>query len=109
MHNLIAKGYDTNNTGLPSVTVTPLIQSVEVTLTAKFRVTVTGVGPFTYLWERGNKILTDETRNTYIVNNASQEDQNYYRCIVTSKFGSSVVSDRLWLQVTRMLAFNYIQ
>ena len=87
--------------GLPSVTVTPLIQTVEVTLIAKFTATVTGVEPFTYQWERGNKMLTDETRNTYMVYNASQEDQNHYRCIVTNKFGDSVVSNRLWLQVTR--------
>ena len=88
------------------MTITPSTQTVEVTLTAKFTATVTGVGPFTYQWERGNNILTDETRNTYLVNNASQDDQNYYRCIVTNKFGGSVVSNIFWLQLTRMLAFR---
>ena len=90
------------------MTITPLIQTVEVTLTAKFTATVTGVGPFTYQWERGNNILKNETRNTYVVKNASQEDQNYYRCIVTNTFGGSVISNRLWLQLTRMLAFSMI-
>ena len=88
--------------GLPSVTVTPSVQTVEITLTARFTATVTGVGPFTYQWERGDKVLTDETRNTYLVYNASQEDQNYYRCIVTNKFAGSTVSNRFWLQVTSM-------
>ena len=105
MHNFIIK--IKLIIGLPSVTVAPLIQTVEVTLTAQFTATVSGVGPFTYQWERGNKILTDESTKTYVVYNASQEDQNYYRCIVTNKFGGSVVSNKLWLQVTRMLAYSY--
>ena len=92
---------------MPSVTVTPSFQTIEVTLTAQFIATVTGVGPFTYQWQRGDEILIDETRNTCVVYNASQEDQNYYRCLVTNKFGGSAISNRLWLQVIRMLAFIY--
>ena len=97
--------YITNCTciGLPVINITPSIQTVEVTFTVQFIARVTGVGPFTYQWEREDKVLTAETGNTYVVNNASQEDQNYYRCIVTNKFGGSVVSNRLWLQVTSML------
>ena len=80
----------------------PSNHSVEVTFSAKFTATVTGVGPFTYQWWRGNKILTTETGNTYIIHNASQIDQNYYRCHVSNSHGDSAVSDRVWFQVTSM-------
>ena len=88
------------NTGLPSITVSPSVQTVEVTLTAQFTAVVTGVGPFTYQWERREGILTDETRSTYTVYNTSHEDQNYYRCLVTNKYGDSAISNRVWLQIT---------
>ena len=88
---------------MPVVNVTPSIPTVEVTLTATLTVTVTGIGPFTYQWEKGDQILTDETRETYAVHNASQEDENYYRCIVTNNFGDFVVSNSVWLQVTSKL------
>ena len=94
--------------GLPVVNVSPSIQTVEVTLTAKFIAKVTGVGPFTYQWQRGDQILTDETKNTYLVQNASKEDQNYYRCLVTNNFGDSVVSNKVRLQVIRELTIIII-
>ena len=90
------------NTGLPSVIVSPSIQTVEVTLNAKFTATVTGVGPFTYEWKRGEEILTDEIGSSYTVYNASYEDQNHYRCLVTNKFGDSAISNRVWLQILSM-------
>ena len=92
--------------GLPVVTVTPSNQSVEVTLTAMFTATATGMGPLHYQWQRGNKTLTKETGRMYIIRNASEKDQNYYRCHVSNIHGDSVVSDRVWLQVTSML-FTY--
>ena len=85
--------------------MTPSIQSAEVTLTAKFTAVVTGVGPFTYQWQRGNEILTDEIRNTYIVYNASRVDQNHYSCLVTNKLGHSVTSNRVWLEITSTHVF----
>ena len=88
--------------GLPSVTVTPTMQTAEVTLTVVFTATVTGVGPFNYQWQKGNQILTNETRNTYIIRNASQEDEEYYRCQVTNNFGNSAVSNIASLQVASM-------
>ena len=97
------------NTGLPSVTVSPSIQNVEVTLTTILTATVTGVGPFTYQWQRGEEILTDETKSSYIINNASHEDQNYYSCLVTNKVGDSAISNRVWLQITSMYLLYYIR
>ena len=80
--------------------MSPSIQSVEVTLTTILTARVTGVGPFTYQWQRGDEILTDETKSTYTVYNASHEDQNYYRCLVNNNFGDYTVSNRVWLQIT---------
>ena len=92
--------------GFPSVTVTPTNQSVEVTLTAKFTAIVTGAGPFTYQWQKGNEILRGETSSTYTVYNASQKDQNYYSCSIYNVYGDPAVSNRVWLQVTSILCFN---
>ena len=66
---------------------------------ATFTAMVTGLGPFTYRWQRGNQILTKEASSTYTIRNASEEDQNYYRCHVSNINGYSVVSDAVWLQV----------
>ena len=88
--------------GFPAITVTPSNQSVEVTLSVTFTATVTGVGPFTYQWQKGNKILHKETGSTYTVYNASEEDQSHYRCRVFNVYGNSAVSDRVWLRVTSM-------
>ena len=88
---------------MPVVNVTPSIQTVEVTLTTILTATVTGLGPFTYQWQRGEEILTDETRNTLVIYNVSYEDQSYYRCLITNEFGDLVISNRAWLQVARML------
>ena len=82
--------------------MTPSSQSVEVTLTAMFTAVVTGVGPFTYQWQKGNKIMYKETGNTFTVHNASTEDQSHYRCRVFNIHGDSAISDRVWLQVISM-------
>ena len=89
--------------GFPVVTVAPLNQRVEVTFTAVFTATATGMGPLSYQWQRGNKMLPNETGSTYIVYNASEKDQNYYKCHVFNTYGDSAVSDRVWLQVTSMV------
>ena len=89
--------------GFPAITVTPSSQNVEVTLAAIFTATVTGVGPFSYQWQKENIILHKETGRTYTVYNASVEDQGYYRCRIFNIHGNSVVSNRVWLQVTSML------
>ena len=91
--------------GFPSVTVTPANQSVEITLTAKFTAIVTGVGPFTYQWQRGNEILRGETGNSYTVHNVSLNDQDYYSCSIYNVYGNSAVSNRVWLQVTSNLIY----
>jgi len=41
-----------NNVGLPVVIVMPSNQSVELTHTARFNASVSGVKPFTYQWTK---------------------------------------------------------
>ena len=90
-----------NDTGLPEVFVTPLNQSVEVSLMAKFTATVMGVGPFTYQWQRGRRTnIANEIYSTLAIRKVSITDQGYYRCYVTNNYGDSVLSKRVFLQVT---------
>ena len=81
------------------MTVTSFNQSVEVSLIAKFIATVEGVGPFTYQWQRGRRIIKDEVQSTFIINEVSIQDTNYYRCYVTNSYGNSALSNRAFLQV----------
>ena len=94
--------YNLIHVGFPTIILTPSSQSVEVTLMATFTAKANGTGPFTYQWQKGNKILHKETGTTYTVNNASEEDQSHYRCRVFNVYGNSAVSDRVWLKVTSM-------
>ena len=90
--------------GLPVVTVTPFNQSVEVSLTAKLIATVEGVGPFTYKWQRGaRRNIKNAVNSTFIINNVSVKDTDYYRCYVTNSYGHSALSNRAFLQVTSEL------
>ena len=79
----------------------PFNQSVEVTHTARFIARVKGVGPFNYQWRRGNRRnIKNEINSTFIINQVSRNDQGYYRCFVTNNYGNSVLSNRVFLQVT---------
>ena len=81
--------------------VTPLNQSVEVSLMVKFTTIVKGVGPFTYQWRRGKRNnIANETYSTFAIREVSVKDQGYYRCYVTNSYGDSVLSARVYLQVT---------
>ena len=82
------------------VIVTPLIQSVEITHTAKFIATAKGAAPFRYQWRRGKHNITNEIQPTIVLNNVSLKDQKYYRCYVTNSLGDFVLSERVFLQIT---------
>ena len=84
------------------VTVKPSTQSVEVTQTAKFTTTVTGIGPFHYQWQRENDNITGETNSTLIINNVSHNDQANYSCCVSNNYGDYAISNQVSLQVTSM-------
>ena len=85
------------------MTVTPLNQNAEVSLTAKFTATVEGVGPFTYKWQKGIHIIRNKIQSTFIINEVSVKDTGYYRCLVTNSYGNSALSNRAFLQVTSEL------
>ena len=78
----------------------PQNQSVEITHTARFIIKVKGVGPFNYQWKRGIHNLDNQVYSTLVINNVSAKDQDYYRCNVTNNYGDSVLSNRVFLQVT---------
>ena len=87
------------------MTVTPSSQSVEVTHTAMFTTTVSGVGVqnFMYQWRHNGTIITGETGDTLVITNVMENDSGDYECIVTNEYGDSDTSDVVVLMVTSEL------
>ena len=79
-------------------------QSVEVTHTAMFTTTVSGVGVenFMYQWRHNGTNITDEINDTLIITNVMTSDIGEYECIVTNEYGDSDVSS-VSLTVTGMI------
>ena len=77
--------------------------SIEVTQTAIFTATVTGVGPFNYQWQKEDHNITGETGSTFLIYEVSHSDQANYSCYVSNNYGDSVVSNNISLQVTSMM------
>ena len=77
-------------------------QSVEVTHTAMFTTTVSGVGVenFMYQWRHNGTNITGETRDTLMITNVMESDSGDYECIVTNEYGDSDTSDVVVLMVT---------
>ena len=67
----------------------PSSQSVEVTHTAMFTTTASGVGVenFMYQWRHNGTIITGETGDTLMIANVMKSDSGDYRCIVTNEYG----------------------
>jgi len=63
----------------------PSSQSVEVTHTAMFTTTVSGVGVenFMYQWRHNGTIIGGETGDTLVITNVMESDSGDYECIVT--------------------------
>ena len=95
-----------DDTGLPVVTVMPSSQSVEVTDTATFTATTTGVGSnnFTYQWRHNETIISGETEDILMITNVMESDSGGYECVVTNQFGDTDTSDVAVLMVTSKLA-----
>jgi len=85
--------------------VTPSSQSVEVTQTAMFTTTVSGVGVenFMYQWRYNGTIISGETGDTLMITNVMESDSGDYECIVTNQYGDSDTSDVVVLIVTSEL------
>ena len=92
-------------TGLPEVTVTPSSQSVEITHTAMFTTTVSGVGVenFMYQWRHNGTIITGETGDTLMITNVMKSDSGYYECIVTNQYGDHAISKKAYLSILSKL------
>ena len=88
--------------GLPMLLVTSSSQSVEITRTAIFTAMVTGLGPFSFQWQKEGRNVTGETGSMFVIYNISQSDQANYSCYVSNNYGDSVTSNNTSLQVTSM-------
>ena len=88
--------------GLPTVTVTPIYQIVEVTNEAVFMADADGVGleSFTYQWKKGNESITEGINSTLILTNVNENHSHNYACYVSNEYGDSVVSNSVFLYVT---------
>ena len=73
----------------------PSSQSVEVTHTAMFTATGSGVGVenFMYQWRHNGTIIAGETGDTLIIRNVMESDSGDYECSVANKYGDSSTSD----------------
>ena len=81
-------------------------QSVEVTHTAMFTTTVSGVGVenFMYRWRHNGANITGETRDTLMITNVMESNSGDYECIVTNEYRDSDTSDVVVLMVTSELS-----
>ena len=84
----------------------PSSQSVEVTHTAMFTTTVSGVGMenFMYQWRYNGTNITGETGDTLMITNVMESNSGDYECIVTNEYGNSDTSDVVVLMVTSELS-----
>jgi len=84
------------------VTITSSSQSVEVTHTAIFTTTVSGVGVenFMYQWMHNKRIITGETGDTLMITNVMESDSGAYECIITNSYGDVTFSNQEYLTVT---------
>jgi len=81
-------------TGLPEVTVDPPSQSVEVTGTAMFTTTVSGVGKgnFSYQWRHNGVDINGEICNALTVDSVTKAHRGNYECAVKNNYGDSATS-----------------
>jgi len=79
--------------------------SVEVTHTAMFTTTLSGVGVdnFMYQWRHNGTNITGETEDTLMITNVMESNSGDYGCIVTNEYGDSDTSDVVVLMVTSEL------
>jgi len=73
----------------PLITIQPVPQTVKLGKTAKFTVTVTGSGPFTYQWTKNGANITGATRAAYTTPATTLADNNArFSVTITNTVGS---------------------
>ena len=80
----------------------PSNQSVEVTHTATFITSVSGVGvdKFTYQWKHNSIVIAKENESVMVIQGVTESDSGEYECTVRNENGLNVVSNRVYLSVT---------
>lgn len=88
--------------GLPTVEVTPLNQSTEVTTNVNLIATPEGVGRknFRFQWKKGSENIAYGNGPLLTLENVSENDTGSYTCHVRSQYGDSAVSNIALVYVT---------
>lgn len=73
----------------PKITIDPVPRSVLVGATVTFSVTATGVGPLTYQWWHGTKIIANATASSYTITGVTAADAGDYSVVVSNAGGST--------------------
>ena len=88
--------------GLPTVIITPLSQTVEVTCNVRFDTTVSGIGSerFLYQWYHNGSVISGENRSSLLITNVTEYNDGYYECNVTNHCGDTSMSHAAVLSIT---------
>jgi glucose/arabinose dehydrogenase/PKD repeat protein len=77
-----------SGSSLPDILQGPSSQSVASSQSATFNVTVTGVQPFTYRWQKNGVDVSAATNAEYKIPAVALGDAGNYRVIISNTFGS---------------------
>jgi uncharacterized protein (TIGR02145 family) len=89
-----------------NVTVTVDVSPVLCVDTARFEVSATGIGTFSYQWQEGTGNISGATSATYRYAPAPGENgQKTFRCIVSNS-GGSTISSGVTLTVVNAITYN---
>ncbi|WP_018342574.1 PQQ-dependent sugar dehydrogenase [Cytophaga aurantiaca] len=91
-----------SGSSIPDILQSPASQSVAASQPATFNVTVTGVQPFTYRWQKNGVDIASATNAQYKITSTVAGDAGNYRVIVANSAGSDTSS----IAVLTITAFN---
>lgn len=91
-----------SGSSIPDILQSPASQSVAASQPATFNVTVTGVQPFTYRWQKNGVDILGATSAQYKIVSTAAGDAGNYRVIVANTFGADTSS----VAVLTVTAFN---
>ena len=91
-----------SGSSIPDILQNPASQSVAASQPVTLTVTVTGVQPFTYRWQKNGTDIPAATNAEYKITSAATGDAGNYRVIVSNTFGA----DTSAAAVLTVTAFN---